>query len=198
VEIENIPNGERFLVNYVWDGQWAEGYRAAANDQGGWDYTEGWAELGELALLYDDTAFGEDHEDEFLEYDGSGDGVTKVCLYTYPGGVYTGELEEDRDYMELSEAFRQMYTDENGLRWVYVGYYMGQQHAWACVDDPLNEQLGTEEYLTAAQVRGQDEPLVPAAESVPGARTWVMWLIPAGLVVVAVLITALVWRKRKK
>lgn len=202
LETANLPNGVSFRVGMTWqdgDGEvWAVGYRIVSTESG-WEEYVGWVPMGDLALIYDYQEFSADHSGEFEAYDGSGDDLTEVCLYSYPNGLYVGNLEEYKDYMAFSETFRDLYTDENGLHWSFVGYYMGRQNAWVCLDDPLNQDLGTDGYLTVGQVRGGGEDLTPpAAEKIPSAKTWVVWAIPAALVVAAAVVTAVLVRRRGK
>lgn len=226
IEVINLSNGTYFNVGMIWtagDGtQWAVGYHNEYTEAG-WKSYEGWVPMSELALIYDYTAFQEDHGEEFEEYDGSGDHLTEVCLYSYPGGAYRHNLPESKDYMSFAESFQHLYTDENGLRWTFVGYYMGRNNAWACIDDPLNENLGTDGYLTVGQVRGDqtlipaitpegtqpdanpegeerqaEEVIIPPAEEVPAAKTWVVWLIPVVLVIAVAVVTAILIRRKNK
>lgn len=226
IEVVNLPNGTSFNVGMIWtagDGtEWAVGYRMFQTETG-WNEYVGWVPMSELALIYDYIAFQEDHGGEFEEYDGSGDGLTEVCLYSYPGGVYSYTLTENEDYLPFDEAFEHLYTDENGLRWTYVGYYMGRNNAWACIDDPLNENLGADGALTVGQVRGgqtlipaitpeeaqpdanpeeeenpAEEVIIPPAEEVPAAKTWVVWLIPVVLVIAVAVVTAILVRRKNK
>ena len=202
VEVVNFPNGTDFNVGMTWtagDGtQWAVGYHMEQTEDGWEDYT-GWVPLSDLALIYDYNAFEEDHGYEFAEYDGSGNDLTAVCLYSYPGGTYSHTLEESEDYMPFDEAFTHLYTDGEGRRWSYIGYYMGRRNAWACLDDPLNEKLGTDGYRTVAQVRAGEEPIpaVDGADAIPAAKTWVMWAVPAALVVAVAVVTAVLVRKKR-
>lgn len=200
-EVYNVPNGERVYVGYLWtDGQgqqWAVGDYAVQEEGQTWKWYYGWAPLDELALIYDHLSFEEDHGSEFQEYDGSGDGLTEAYLYSYPNGSYQTLLVEAKEYQPFSETFQYLYTDENGLRWTFVGYYMGSRNAWVCIDDPLNENLGTDTPQTVAQVRGTGGELTARAASVPAARTWTVWLIPAALVVLAAAVTALLVRRKK-
>ena len=215
VEVVNLPNGTYFNVGQIWTdkggSQWAVGYHMVHTEDGFKDYT-GWVPLSELALIYDYTAFEEDHGSEFAEYDGSGDHLAEVFLYSYPGGVCSHSLIESPEYMTFAESFNHLYTDENGRRWTFVGYYMGRQNGWVCIDDPMNMELGTGGYRTVGQVRsggdlipavgdplpGQAPVLVPSAEEVPPARTWLVWAIPAVLIVLLAAGTAVLVRKKKK
>lgn len=193
VQVENLANGTCFRVVHVWtdrDGtQWGTGYLGGE--------TEGWVKMEEMALLYDDKAFREDHGDELAAYDGSGDHLAEVCLYHYPGGAYSRTLTENAAYLSFAEAFTDLYTDENGLRWAYIGYYMGRNNLWACLDDPMNENLGTENRLTVQQVRTQIAPL-PASDEIPAPRSMGLWLVPSGLVAGAAVAAAVILRMRKK
>lgn len=212
-EVVNLPNGTRFNVVYTWtekDGTlWGLGYLYGEG--------EGWVKLSEMAMIYDCISFKEDHGSEFEEYDGSGDDLQEACAFSYPGGVYMTKLKQGGGSYTFAEAFKNLYTDENGLRWTFVGYYYGHIDGWVCIDDPLNENLGTETYLTVGQVRGGEnlipadqpsdpdvqepqpsEELIPPAENIPPAKTLPMWLIPVVLVIVVAVVTAIIVRKRRK
>jgi len=199
-EVYNVPNSSPLYVGYRWTAadntEWCVCEYAIQNGDG-WDWKEGWAPLTELSLIYDYLCFAEDHEAEFKDYDGSGDALTEVCLYSYPGGVFKDTLTEEREYQPFSEAFQNLYTDEAGRRWSFLGYYMGRQNAWACLDDPLNEELGVAEVQSAAAVRGElDCVVIPPPEEVPAAKEFPLWLLPAGLTAAAAVVTALLIRRR--
>ena len=220
VQVANLPNGTTFRVGHIWtdkDGtQWGVGYHNIQTEDG-WESYMGWVTLADLAPIYDYIAFEEDHSSEFAPYDGSGDELTEVCLYSYPGGVYSHNLIENKGYVPFAETFQNLYTDANGLRWTFVGYYMGRNNAWVCIDDPLNENLGTDGYRTVGQVRASEElippaetgkeelpdvqgatELVPPAEKIPAAKTWVMWALPAALIVVLAAVTAVLVRRKNQ
>ncbi len=232
-EVVNVPNGESLYVGQSWaapDGtKWAVcEYAIPKGDDQGWDWKDGWTAMSGIALIYDWQCFQEDYESEFRPYDGSGDALDEVCLYSYPGGVYSETLKEDKGYQPFAEAFQNLYTDGEGRRWSFLGYYMGRRNAWACLDDPLNQDLGVGTPQTVFQVRGGEGPapapdqaednvedntkldiilpsgkptetqLVPPAEDVPPARTIPIWLLPAGLVVLVAAVTAVLAGRRKK
>ena len=200
IEVGNLENGTRFNVGMTWQAkngtEWAVGYYAFRTEKG-WDSYEGWVPMSDLALIYDYQEFASDYSGEFGEYDGSGDHLTEVCLYSYPNGRYEATLTESKSYMAFADSFTHLYTDEAGRRWTYVGYYMGRYNAWACIDDPLNENLGTDGYLSADQVRGVTDDLIPAKEA-PEAKTWVVWAVPAALIVVLAGVTAVIIRRKRK
>jgi len=221
-EIMNVNNGTTLVVNFVWtdkDGiQWGIGYPAGEFDK------EGWIPLSDMAMIYDHRDFAEDHSSEFKEYDGSGDALGKALVFEYPGGIVTSTLEENVGYLPFSEAFTHLYTDENGLRWTFVGYYMGRRDGWVCIDDPMNEALGAATQLTVGQVRGGEqlnppaeendappavdtvpaptedvtEVLYPPVAEVPATSAFPLWLIPVILVVAVAVLTAVMVRRRRK
>lgn len=216
VEIMNVANGTRFYMNFIWtdeDGvQWGIGYPEGD--------IEGWVALSDMAMIYDYISFKEDHGHEFQEYDGSGDHLTAACVYSYPGGVCGSRMEQGGGDYSFAEGFRNLYTDENGLRWTFIGYYMGHRDGWVCIDDPLNENLGVESPLTVAQVRSgaalnppventdapgtqspepeqNTEVIYPPAEEIPPAMTFPLWLIPVVLILAVIVVTAVIARKRR-
>jgi len=220
-EVVNVPNGKRLYVGQSWtssDGtRWAVCEYVVPRDDESWDRKVGWTPMSEIALIYDWECFQEDHESEFKPYDGSGDALDAVCLYSYPGGVYSDTIMEDKEYEPFAQAFQHLYTDGEGRRWSFLSYYKGKLYSWACLDDPLNEDLGTGVPLTVFQVRGGEGPapapdqgedhaedntkldiIVPPAEDVPPARSIPVWLLPAGLVVLVAAVTAVLVGRRKK
>lgn len=195
-KVTNLANGTRFCVVYTReekDGSlWGLGYGGVS------DVAEGWVPLADMALIYDHISFEEDHGQEFQKYDGSGDGLTEACTYSYPGGVYLSTAKTmDGGAYTLAEGFRNLYTDENGLRWSYIGYYYGLRNFWICIDDPMNQNLGVETYLTEDQVRGVDSPIVPPAANVPATGVFPLWAVPVALVIVVAVVTAVIVRKRR-
>lgn len=158
-----LENGARCNVQFIWTGNGtAWGYLSWA---GGSD-AEGWAAMDDLSLIYDSHQFMEDHEAEIQKLE-PGQEVTvdfqEALLYSYPNGSRPYDmmegftLKEDNGYFLFSQAFDALYTDENGLRWGHIGYYMGRWNAWVCLDDPMNEALDTNIVPvapSAAQARG--------------------------------------------
>jgi len=98
-------------------------------------------------------------------------------------------LEEDEQYQPFSQMFTDIYTDDAGLRWGYVGYYMGHRNGWACLDDPISEQLDTQIVPSEPSPAQQNQqPVVVEEQGEP-------WLLAGGLVAAVVLVTAVLIRK---
>lgn len=187
--LEELPNGERARVQFRWSGngvEWGYIYNVFGNRSDG-----GWVPMDDLTLIYDSRQFLEDHAAEIVEGDPVPVEFDSAVLYSYPGGPAGGILKEDAAYMPFSEVFSTLYTDGNGLRWGYVGYYMGRRNGWACLDDPLNERLDTgivPVEPSAAQLRGAPTVTPGVAQRLP--------LVLAGvLVALVVAVTLLVIRK---
>ena len=93
--------------------------------------------------------------------------------------------------MSFSGVFSTLYTDGNGLRWGYVGYYMGRRDSWVCLDDPMNDRLDTNIVAvepSAAQLRG-------APTVTPGSTNRMPLVLAGVLVALVVVVTLLVIRK---
>lgn len=152
-----LDNGVRGSVQFTWEGKGTTwGYLCWATE----DDVEGWVPMDDVTLVYDSQQFMEDHAAEITEMGPQEVDFHAAALYSYPNGPYEGYILEERaEYYPFSETFTQLYTDENGLRWGYVGYYMGHLKSWACLDDPMNEELDSAVVPvspSAAQLRGSD------------------------------------------
>lgn len=187
--LETVPNGEQGTVQFRWNGSGAAwGYISGYS--GDWDHG-GWVPMDDLSLVYDSQQFMEDHEVESTPFDPVPVEFHSAVLYRYPGGPAGRVMEEDAGYMSFSEVFTSIYTDESGLRWGYVGYYMGRQNSWVCLDDPMNETLDTNVVPvspSAAQLRG-------SATVTPGAGQQLQLILAGVLVAVVVVVTGVVIHK---
>ena len=192
---ETLPNGERATVQFSWSGSGVEwGYILGYS--GDWN-RGGWVPMDDLSLVYDSRQFMEDHEAEIVSVNPVPVEFHSAVLYSYPGGPSGRVMDEDAGYMPFSEVFTSVYTDESGLRWGYVGYYMGRQNSWVCLDDPMNGDLSTNVAPmspSAAQLRG-------SVTATPGAGRQFPLILAGVLVAAVVLVTILVIHKtqpRKK
>lgn len=137
--VQTLEAGTKFYVGpYLTLGgeTWAAGYVL-----GNWE-TEGWVRLDRLQKKYEHEDFYNDFGDTFEVTD---DQVTQldfdeeVHTWTYPG---SGELDQTfpkeafwTGYNGGVMDFRYVYTDPDGGRWGYVGYFMGRC-GWVYLDDP--------------------------------------------------------------
>jgi len=183
---KTVENGVSGIVQFCWNGaelDWAYIYGV------GEKALEGWTPMDELTLVYDSQQFQEDHANEIVHGEPAEVDFDRCVLYSYPGGPVQSILEEDEQYQPFSQMFTDIYTDDAGLRWGYVGYYMGHRNGWACLDDPISEQLDTQIVPSELSLAQQNQqPVVVEEQGEP-------WLLAGGLVAAVVLVTAVLIRK---
>lgn len=185
--VKRVENGRRGTIQFIWHGDGLDwGYLCFVEDSG----AEGWVPMDDLSLIYDSQQFMEDHEQALVEGEPVPVSFSQAVLYDYPGGPAGYVLEESKEYQPFSQVFTTIYTDEDGLRWGYVNYYMGRRQRWVCLDDPMNENLDTAVVQTPAspaQLRG--------TPTVTGQGMGQTMLIAAGLVAAVVALTAVLIRR---
>lgn len=141
--LTTMEPGDRVYVGFsqeFFGTEWGVGYTRDG------EFTEGWFRLGRLQREYD-------HDDFVAEF---GSSFTKdapvftredidstVYAWTYPGsGLADGTIPAEAlesGYNDGKLEFHQVYTDPEGGRWGYVGYYMGHC-GWVWLDDPTNPE----------------------------------------------------------
>lgn len=165
---------------------WAAGYA-----YGDWD-NEGWFRLERLQKEYGHEDFTEEYGDSFLATDDQltrDDIDTEIYTWTYPGsGQGDGVIPADAlggGYNDGVMDFQFVYTDPDGGRWGYVGYYMGHC-GWVYLDDPENPEPPIFPQTANNTVTQTGK------EAHPGAASGLIWiLIPALLIVTAAAIVIL-------
>ncbi len=130
ITIVKIANGEYIWVDYVY------------TDQNGtvWGYTAdenavGWVPMPYLYLRYDNLAFREDFGDKIVSGQGQLDSSYEEktgYFWRYPGSDSGRKFKIDTNHLQYNDIF----VDEEGRSWGYVGYYFGRENSWICVDDP--------------------------------------------------------------
>lgn len=186
-----LDNGLRVTIQFTWEGKGTTwGYLVRWDEN--WDSrTEGWVPMDDVSLVYDSKQFMTDHAGEITETQPIPVDFHEAVLYDYPHGPAGSTLVEEPEYQRFDEMFTQVYTDGSGLRWGYVGYYMGRLENWVCLDDPMNQELDTEIM-----------PVAPSAAQLRGSETVTAGppalLIAAVLVAAVAAVTAFLLLKRKK
>lgn len=191
---KTLQNGLVLRVQFRWTGDSLEwGYVYGSAEDG--TSLEGWAPMDDMSLVYDSRQFTQDHKLEIKDGDPADVSFTAARLYSYPRGPLTGSvLNERRDYMPFSDIFSTVYTDDEGLRWGYVGYYMGRCDAWVCIDDPESQDLSTGIVPTepsVSQLRGE-------TAVAPGIRMQGTIIISAVVLVVLCTGAVIIIIRRKK
>ena len=160
---------------------------------------DGWFRLGRLQREYNSDDFLADYAGDLS--DGGAleteDGQV-FYAWTWPGsGVLDREVVLNANYDEGHLSYSPVYTDPEGGRWGYVGYYMGRC-GWIWLDDPTNPAPPLRLYPQMENTVTDSS----ATEQEPGAagRASLAWvLIPvAAVVLVTAVGIALVKRKLRK
>ena len=191
--IKTLEAGTRVYVGFrqeVGGEVWGVGYPEG-------DYqNEGWFRLGRLQLEYDNEEFLKDHE--VSEQEGS---ITdykiqdQIYTWTYPGsGILDRTIPEiSTTYNDGKLEYRCVYTDPDGGRWGYVGYYMGRC-GWIYLDDlenPNPPQFPQEAENTVTDTS-------PTEDASGGSQIWIVVALVAVLVAGTGILIVCLKRNNKK
>ncbi len=159
--VTTAQNGEAYYIHFTYaDGKWG----LVEFDDG----STVWLQMDKTVLKYDNSSFLEEYAAAFYEDDGALEEMLQnlteedpVYEYSYPGVGKTGSYIPAK-YLLEDENFnlRNLFLDENGLVWGYVGYFMGHR-GWICLSDPTNDSLPA--------VQRQSIELYPASVPATGA-----------------------------
>lgn len=154
-EVGKIKNGKSFYVGFTWTdnsgAKWGVVDLWGHEPENGEIYADrelsnGWVLLENMAPVYNEGDFRREHETEFAEYTDEMQGYeieNGIQLWEYPGAATP--IGEIKSYMSPGDEpfYDMLYTDEEGRRWTYIGYYYIQK-GWVCIDDPEAKELGGE------------------------------------------------------
>ena len=135
-ERRRLSNGEETVCQWLYtDGNGAQW--ALISDG------SGWINLYDFKVKYDWVEFEREHKDEIKHEDaevdaakGAGD---TIIFYDYPGSgrkafdLSLGAFGSDKITVDTT------YTDGEGRRWGFIGYWYGYRNLWISLDDPTVE-----------------------------------------------------------
>lgn len=186
-----IPAGEEVYVGYTWAS-------AAGKD---WGYVErdgasGWADLGNMARLYDEACFQREHGGQFtalnepqaLETD-----AAVVYLWSFPGsGRIRDELDRSIPWLaDTPPSYDTLWTDGEGRTWARITYYYGMG-GWIYLADPSASDLPA---TAPRYAGGTDEAPAPTGES--GDFPVLPVTLAAAVVLVTAVLLVVLGRKKK-
>lgn len=152
----------------------------------------GWVPMDQLLLKYDHISFEEDYGGQFRDYSGEfaayrGDAET-VNFFEYPGAP---EVKDSRQLEDLrrNDFTEELFTDEQGRTWGYVGYMYGRIDGWFCLDEPDGTDFPLRNVDQAAPV--------PAQTPRPPLRAALPFLLVGGVVAVTLCLLIPYLRKKK-
>lgn len=159
---------------------------------------EGWVRLDRLHQEYDHEAFYAEYGNQFVS---TADKLTKadvsgdIYTWTFPGsGTADRIIPADvlgGDYNDGVMDFQFVYTDPDGGRWGYVGYYMGRC-GWVWLDDPSNAEPPVLLYPEQSSTVIDTSP-----EQDPGNGMSLLWIALPVAAVVLLTAAALVLLKKR-
>ena len=125
-----------------------------------------------MTVVYDYISFKQEYGAEFVQESGMLDEEyrgQKVRFWSYPGaknGGYEMEIFADDEWLP---EYNQVFIDEEGHKWGYIGYYYGIKNKWVCLDNATAsaEELypnGIPERGTETTEPGTEEDIVPEEE----------------------------------
>ena len=193
-EVAKFMNGKRFFVSFSWEDKGGNVWGVIEMNPRGIEEGEyirdgitlGWVCMTDMAKVYSSGDFKQEHQDEFGEYQGELDEYVieeGIVLWDYPGGK--SSPNKLLSYLnDEPPMYDYLYTDPDGNRWTYIGYYYGYRNVWVCIDAPEEEQIEihyekeeTEEELHPAKA---PEEGLSNGSGVPGLK------LAAGLVAIVV------------
>lgn len=129
--VERVKNGDTLWISYTWEDENGFTWGFTENFEESW---AGWVPMDYLLLKYDHICFREEFADRIEDRSGTltqsgGD----VRFWDYPGSDSAVAFAVEGDYLP---AYEQVFTDDAGREWGYVGYHMGVRNVWICLDDP--------------------------------------------------------------
>ncbi|MDO4543044.1 MAG: hypothetical protein Q4C01_00710 [Clostridia bacterium] len=152
------------------------------------DETTGWFPTYNAVRLYNGVDFLADYKDSFTAYANEAYDFSSgtALYYTYPnsGEYYEGPVSNDISFTEI-------YTDEWGNNWGYVGYYMLNE-GWLCLNDPENAELPVKTIEAEQDIRPENAAL-PDAQ--PNTLLFVCCIV--GAVVLASAVLMLIFFRKK-
>lgn len=196
-----IPNGSSFYVSYTWDGDWGCIEYDPDTLQAAYGESSGWVLMADMCPEYDSTSFRQEHADrissesftlmlpagaEYIGYKYPGSGLVSTTLGSFSGDDYTTIYVDS------------VYTDADGGRWGYVGYFFGHRDFWINLDNP-DIQLGPgPEFREPELIPAADEETMQAV--LGSASPFSPYIIAGavGAALIALAICAFILLKKKK
>lgn len=153
-KVMTIQNRETYYISFVYTDKknvkW--GFVEDSQENGGW------VPMDYMYPVYDSQSFYEEYKEKITSKGGVVPNVTKgdvIYGWKYPGSETKFKIEIMEDSFDYGSEF----TDEEGMHWGNVGYYMGNKDFWVCIDEPENPDL---------PVREINRDIAEAPETIPG------------------------------
>lgn len=141
-----IKDGERIHVLFIY------------TDRNGVDWgvqsgeSEEWILMADTILIYDSKQFMEDYADKITEesVEVIPEG-TELIFWTYP---QSGEIRTEINALDNELEITTFFTDNEGRKWGYCGYYRGNRDVWVCLSDLNNPDISAKK--SPSEIPGQE------------------------------------------
>lgn len=195
VIITYLENEIRFWGTYTYEDSKGKVWIITEDNNllGDTDYSSAWILLSDVVVQYDNIEFLKDHESELVQEAVSFDISSykdTIYLWTYPlSGISDGTIDPTTEYAKnYNKDYDSYYQDEDGRKWIYIGYYM-MAKGWICIDDPNNAEISDVDTSWKENTTWYSADTPKAGEQM----NYEMYLI-VGLVLIVVVGTALTIR----
>ena len=209
VTVWNAPNGsmvvDQFSNGFQMWAYWQYENWGLVSIRGDEEWIEGWVDLEQMDLIYDNASFAEEYAHRIAPYNGEfadfTDAGAVINFYSYPGSpdIVRSNFMFEYDTMEMlvgtkdSPSYIQsVFVDEQGLTWGFVGYMRGRLNAWFCLDDP---SIVVGEGVPLRDV-GAEDP-IPAQPPTLPAKAYLPYALVGGVAALTAGMLAF-FRKKKK
>ena len=189
--VERVKNGDQLWISYIYEDKNGISWGYCENFQEDW---AGWVPMDYLLLKYDNTSFQEEFAQRITEQNGELSTEGTIHFWNYPGSEDSTTIPVEPDYLP---QYEQVFTDDAGRQWGYIGYHMGIRNVWVCLSNP------TADYRTLYAEHEPQQVTHPVRE----AAAEPIEIKPAGpsmgailsvICVVAILSGGFLWITRKK
>jgi hypothetical protein len=189
--VANVENGTEFYVSFTYTDDKDRLWGVVE-----YDSLTGWILMEDLAVIYDNISFMEEHKGEMQAYRGEFDdynpGEELIQFYQYPR---SGTAQSAMNLKEERPVFDYAFEDAEGLLWGHVNYYYTHR-GWICLSDPTNANI--------PESKGQPEvTLIPPVAELPtqlGSPLRLELMLTVVLVVTVVIGTGVMirifWKKK--
>lgn len=184
-----IKNGDKVTISFLYTDEEGKewGYIMYPGEE------EGWIAFEDVFVEYDFLSFEEEYKDRITV---SETGVPvelneNTVMWKYPGSeAYTllGFTPEE------SISFWELFTDEDGNEWGFLGYYRGRRNQWVCLTSPEATDMPVREIETpeVIEVTDIEEPDIGSED------VYLIIIVIGAVILIAALSVTLMVVLRKK
>lgn len=189
--VERVKNGTELWISYIYKDRSGYVWGFCENYGENWS---GWIPLDYLLLKYDSACFREEFANRITRESGTvAEAGGEVRFWSYPGSEDAIPFAVEGEYCP---EYEEVFTDDAGRKWGYVGYHMGLRNIWVCLDAPTADY----DALYADHAPQQVTQPVRGTAPIPDVKPQGISMngILSAVCVIAILSGGFLWITRKK